>query len=170
MKDDANSRGIALHMERLILRDEKWFSGVEKVFDEARRVAEEEGIELTLPGSAPRNSRKCEFVESDSAFISWEGDVHPCYFLWHRYHCHVGGLEKQVRPWSFGSLKEKGIIDIWNDPLYHDFRQSVRRYEFPFCFDCSFTLCDYVQGEEFEQDCHIQSVPCGVLPMVHRPV
>ena len=161
MKDDANSRGIALHMERLILRDEEWFSGVEKVFDEARRVAEGEGIELTLPGSTPRNSRKCEFVESDGAFVSWDGDVHPCYFLWHRYHCHVGGLEKQVRPWAFGSLKEKDILDIWNDPLYRDFRQNVRRYEFPFCFDCSFTLCDYVQGEEFEQDCHMQSVPCG---------
>ena len=104
MKNDANSRGIALHLERLIRRDEEWFAGLEEVFDEARRVAQEEGIELTLPGTAPRNNRKCEFVESDGAFVSWDGDVHPCYFLWHRYRCYVGGLEKQVRPWVFGNL------------------------------------------------------------------
>ena len=161
MKNDAASRGVALHLERLIRRDEEWFSGVEKVFDEARRVAQEEGIELTLPGTAPRNNRKCEFVESDGAFVSWDGDVHPCYFLWHRYRCYVGGLEKQVRPWVFGSLREKDITEIWNGPLYRDFRANVRRYKFPFCFDCGFALCDYVQGEDFEQDCYIQQVPCG---------
>jgi putative metalloenzyme radical SAM/SPASM domain maturase len=161
MKNDANSRGIALHLERLVRRDEEWFAGMEEVFDEARRVAQEEGIELTLPGTAPRNNRKCEFVESDGAFVSWDGDVHPCYFLWHRYRCYVGGLEKQVRPWVFGSLREKDITEIWNGPLYRDFRANVRRYKFPFCFDCGFALCDYVQGEDFEQDCYIQQVPCG---------
>jgi len=161
MKDDANSRGIALHLERLLLRDEEWFQSVEQVFEEARQIAIEEGIELTLPGTAPHNNRKCEFVEAASAFVSWEGDVHPCYFLWHRYQCFVGGWEKQVRPWVFGNLKEKNIIDIWNAPQYRAFRENVLRYHFPFCFDCSFALCDYVQGEDFEQDCHIQDVPCG---------
>jgi len=161
MKNYANSRGIALHLERLVRRDEEWFAGLEEVFDEARRVAQEEGIELTLPGTAPRNNRKCEFVEADGAFVSWDGDVHPCYFLWHRYRCYVGGLEKQVRQWVFGNLRDKDITEIWNSPLYRDFRENVRRYKFPFCFDCSFALCDYVQGEDFEQDCYIQSVPCG---------
>jgi putative metalloenzyme radical SAM/SPASM domain maturase len=161
MKNDAASRGIALHLERLIGRDEEWCSGVEEVLDEARHVAEVEGIELTLPGTAPRNSRRCEFVESDGAFVSWDGDVHPCYFLWHRYRCYVGGLEKHVRPWVFGNLKEKDIIAIWNDPVYRDFRQNVLRYDFPFCFDCGFALCDYVQPEEFEQDCYVSHVPCA---------
>lgn len=161
MKNDANSRGIALHLERLIQRDEEWFRSVQEVFDEARQAAQEEGIELTLPGTAPHNSRRCEFVESDGAFVSWDGDVHPCYFLWHRYRCYVGGLEKRVRPWVFGNLRGEDIIDVWNRPLYRDFRENVIRYQFPFCFDCGFGLCDYVQGEEFEQDCYIQSVPCG---------
>jgi putative metalloenzyme radical SAM/SPASM domain maturase len=161
MKNDAASRGVTLHLERLIGRDEEWFSGVEEVLEEARHAAEAEGIELTLPGIAPRNGRRCEFVESDGVFVSWDGDVHPCYFLWHRYRCYVGGLEKQVRPWVFGNLQEKDIIEIWNDPVYRDFRQNVVRYEFPFCFDCGFALCDYVQAEEFEQDCYVSRVPCG---------
>jgi putative metalloenzyme radical SAM/SPASM domain maturase len=161
MKNDASSRGIALHLERLLMRDERWFEGIERVFEEARQTAEEAGIELTLPAMVPRNSRKCEFVEADSAFVSWDGDVHPCYFLWHRYRCYVGGWEKHVRPWVFGNLGDKDIIDIWNALPYRSFRDDVLRYSFPFCYDCSFALCDYVQGEDFEQDCYIQRVPCG---------
>ncbi len=161
MKEEARSRGIALHLERLLRRDEEWFANMEEVFEETRRIAHDGGIELTLPATAPRNQRECEFVEADGTFVSWDGNVHPCYFLWHRYRCYIGGLEKLVKPWIFGNLKERDIIDIWNDPAYHNFRRVVRSYQFPFCFDCGFALCDYVQGEDFEQDCYIQSVPCG---------
>jgi putative metalloenzyme radical SAM/SPASM domain maturase len=161
MKNDAGSQGITLHLERLLRRDEGWFRKVEEVFGEARQVAKEEGITLELPETAPRNTRKCEFVEADGAFVSWDGDVHPCYFLWHRYRCYIGGWEKHVRPLVFGTLREKDLIAIWNEPEYRTFRENVRRYNFPFCFDCSFALCDYVQGEDFEQDCYVESVPCG---------
>ncbi|MDA8242488.1 MAG: radical SAM/SPASM family putative metalloenzyme maturase [Nitrospiraceae bacterium] len=161
MKNDAASRGIALHLERLLLRDEGWFEEMEEVLEEARQTAREEGVELTLPETAPRNSRRCDFVETGGAFVSWDGDVHPCYFLWHGYQCYVGGLEKQVKPWVFGNLSDEDIIGIWNSPSYRAFRETVLRYHFPFCFDCNFALCDYVQGGDFEQDCHIQSVPCG---------
>jgi len=161
MKNDASSQGITLHLERLLMRDEEWFGKVEEVFAEARQIASREGIDIKLPGAAPKNTRKCEFVEENGTFVSWDGDVHPCYFLWHRYRCYIGGWEKQVKPWVFGSLREKNIIEIWNDQNYRSFRENVRHYKFPFCFDCSFALCDYVQGEDFEQDCYIESVPCG---------
>lgn len=161
MKNDAGSQGIALHLERLLRRDEEWFKRVERIFDETAEIAEEEGIDITLPAISPQNNRKCDFVEANSAFVSADGNVHPCYFLWHRYRCHVGGLEKRVKPWILGSLQEKDIIDIWNDQSYRSFRETVLHYNFPFCFDCGFALCDYVQGEDFEQDCHIENVPCG---------
>jgi putative metalloenzyme radical SAM/SPASM domain maturase len=161
MKADAGSQGIALHLERLLMRDEEWLKRVKEIFEETLKIGQEEGIEIRLPEVAPRNNRKCEFVEGESSFVSWEGDVHPCYFLWHRYSCYVGGWEKQIKPWSFGNLKERNILDIWNDRNYRSFREGVLRYDFPFCFDCSFALCDYVQGEDFEQDCYVSSVPCG---------
>ena len=161
MRNDANAQGITLHMERLLQRDEEWFENAERVFSEARRAAQEAGIELTLPGMAPRNTRRCEFVEGDSAFISWDGDVHPCYFLWHNYACYVGGIEKRVKPWVLGSLRDRNIIDIWNDTDYRSFRERVLGYRFPFCFDCGFALCDYVAEADFEQDCYIEKVPCG---------
>ena len=161
MRNDAEAQGITLHLERLLRRDEEWLASAEKIFDEARRVALEEGVELTLPGMAPRNTRKCEFVEGNSAFISWDGNVHPCYFLWHSYACFVGGIEKRVKPWIFGNLQGRGILDIWNDASSRLFRERVLKYKFPFCFDCGFALCDYVGDADFEQDCYIEQVPCG---------
>jgi putative metalloenzyme radical SAM/SPASM domain maturase len=161
MQNDAESRGITLHMERLLRRDEEWLASAERVFDEARKAARESGIELTLPGLAPRNTRKCEFVEGNGAFISWDGNVHPCYFLWHRYACYVGGIEKQVKPWIFGNLHDRDILAIWNDAESRSFRERVLQYKFPFCFDCGFALCDYAGDADFEQDCYIEPVPCG---------
>jgi len=161
MRNDAEAHGIALHVERLLNRDEIWFAGVAGVFDEARRVAREEGVELTLPGMAPRNTRKCEFVEGDSAFVSWDGNVHPCYFLWHRYACYVGGIEKKIKPWVFGNLRARDILSIWNDADARAFREGVLGYKFPFCYDCGFALCDYAGEADFEQDCYVERVPCG---------
>jgi putative metalloenzyme radical SAM/SPASM domain maturase len=161
MKEDAVSRDIALHVERLLRRDEGWFEKVEQVFEEVKQIAKEEGISLALPEVAPKNNRRCEFVESGSAFVSWDGNIHPCYFLWHRYRCYIGGWEKHVKPWVFGNLRERDLIEIWNDQNCRSFRENVLHYHFPFCFDCSFALCDYVQEEDFEQDCYIESVPCG---------
>ena len=69
MRSDAEAQGITLHMDRLLRRDEEWLASAEKVFDEARHAAREAGVALTLPGMAPRNTRKCEFVEGDSDFI-----------------------------------------------------------------------------------------------------
>jgi putative metalloenzyme radical SAM/SPASM domain maturase len=161
MKNDAEAQGITLHMEKLLKRDEEWFAAAEKVFEEARQAAQEAGVELTLPGMAPRNTRKCEFVEGNSAFVSWDGNIHPCYFLWHRYACYVGGVAKQVKPWVLGNVRDRDILAIWNDAASRSFRERVLGYQFPFCFDCGFALCDYVGEEEFEQDCYLGQVPCG---------
>jgi putative metalloenzyme radical SAM/SPASM domain maturase len=161
MRNDAEAQGVTLHVDRLLRRDEEWLASAERILDEARRVAWDEGVELTLPGMAPRNTRKCEFIEGDSAFVSWDGNVHPCYFLWHRYACYVGGVAKRVKPWVLGSLQDRDILAIWNDAASRSFRERVLGYKFPFCFDCGFALCDYVGEEEFEQDCYIEPVPCG---------
>ncbi|HHN66217.1 MAG TPA: radical SAM/SPASM family putative metalloenzyme maturase [Nitrospirae bacterium] len=161
MKKEAAEEGIVLHIENLFSRDEEWFRRAEEILKEAAEIAAQRGMEIVLPELAPRNTRRCEFVESDSVFVSWDGRVHPCYFLWHQYNCYIGGIEKMVRPWVFGDLRESSILEIWNSDRFRNFRNEVRRYEFPFCFDCGFALCNYVQDADFEQDCYTLKVPCG---------
>jgi putative metalloenzyme radical SAM/SPASM domain maturase len=160
MVDDAWSRGITLHLGRLLGSDPDLLPRVEAAFAEAAELARQLGIDLRLPASVPSSDRRCDFVEGGSAFVSWDGDVHPCYFLWHRYHCYVGGAVKRVAPHAFGSLRERDILDIWNGSPFGAFRGEVVRYEYPFCHNCNAALCGDVR-EEVVEDCHLGSVPCA---------
>jgi len=160
MVEDAAAQGVTLHLQRLFQSDPALLPRVEAAFAEAAEAARALGIDLRLPASAPTHERSCDFVEGGSAFVSWDGDVHPCYFLWHRYHCWVGGAEKRVAPLAFGNLKERDIAEIWNGAGFGRFRGEVVRYEYPFCHDCNAALCTDVR-EEVVEDCHLGSVPCA---------
>lgn len=161
MKADAVSRGVFLNLGALFSSDEGLLRTVQEVFEEARDVAHQEGLDLRLPETVPRSSRRCEFVEEGSAFVSWDGSVHPCYFLWHRCRAYAGGREQHVSPRVFGSLRTRDLGEIWNDPAYRRFRENALRYDYPFCYNCSFALCDQVQLEPFEQDCYFNTEPCA---------
>jgi hypothetical protein len=161
MKAEARSRDISLHLKNLMERDEEWAAELERVFDEARAVAAEKGLALTLPGASPGSNRRCEFVEGGGAFVSWNGNVHPCYFLWHQYGCHFFGRKKFVNAKSFGTVCERGILEIWNSQAFRTFREEVLRYDFPYCSNCNVVPCQYLTAEDFEQDCYANTVPCG---------
>jgi putative metalloenzyme radical SAM/SPASM domain maturase len=161
MVADAAAQGISLSVERLLRSDEALERRVRDAFSGAHEAARAEGVELRLPSVGPARARRCEFVEDGGAFVSWDGGVHPCYFLWHGYGCHVAGLAKQVRPRAFGSVAQDGLLAIWNGAEARAFREEVLRYEFPFCYDCGLALCDYVVDGERREDCHVGTVPCG---------
>lgn len=161
MKAAADARGISLDLRKLFAADATRRGEVAAVLAEARQVAAETGLDLRLPAEAPRQERRCEFVEEGGAFVSWDGDVHPCYFLWHRYSCFAGGWAQPVKPRVFGNLNRGGILEVWNDPAFRSFREGVLDYDHSPCTDCSVAPCDYVQTDHFEQDCHIKSEPCG---------
>lgn len=161
MKAEAERRGIFLDMKKLLRLDQGRHKEAMAVFAEARDVAQQCGIELRLPEVALSKKRRCDFIEEGGAFVSWDGDVSPCYFLWHSYRCFASGWEQRVSPKVFGNLAGRGILDIWNDPQFRAFRKNVITYDYPECSSCSLAPCDYVQTDEFEQDCHIRSVPCG---------
>jgi putative metalloenzyme radical SAM/SPASM domain maturase len=161
MKNEAERRSIFVDMKKLLRIESSRLDEVSAVFAEAREVANETGLDLRLPEVSLSEKRRCMFVEEGSAFISWEGNVSPCYFLWHRYLCFASGWSQQVQPKVFGNLRRKGILDIWNEPAFRLFRENVLAYDYPVCSSCTLAPCDYVQTDEFEQDCHIGNVPCG---------
>jgi putative metalloenzyme radical SAM/SPASM domain maturase len=157
----ATALGVTMSVERLLSVDEQLHRRVRDSFEEAAEIARAEGVTLKLPSAVPTRARRCAFVEDGGAFISWDGGVHPCYFLWHRYDAHAGGIVKHVEPRSFGNLAEQELLALWNGPPSRAFREEVLRYEFPFCYDCNLALCDYAQPGEFVHDCHVGTVPCG---------
>jgi len=161
MKADAEQQGIMLDLKKLLQLEQQRLDEVTGIFAAAEAVADRTGLELRLPELALREQRKCSFVEDGSAFVAWNGDISPCYFLWHRYECFASGWNQTVKPKIFGNLAGQDIVQIWNNQEFTSFRKDVLAYDYPSCSSCGLAPCDYVQTDEFEQDCHIRSVPCG---------
>jgi putative metalloenzyme radical SAM/SPASM domain maturase len=160
LHEDAVSRGVFLLFRNIVERDESLRAELEHLFDMAQTVAKETGIDLRLPALSPSGRKYCEFTETGGAFVSWNGDVHPCYLLWHGYSCFASGWRKFVTPKVIGNLSERGILDIWNDPEYRSFRQSVLSYHYPLCTNCNLAPCDYIDSRVFEHDCYINTIAC----------
>lgn len=161
MKSEAQQMGIMLDVKKLLNYEHQRLDEVTEIFAAAEKVAKRTGMELRLPELALKEQRKCSFVEEGSAFVSWNGDISPCYFLWHRYECFASGWNQTVKPKVFGNLASQDILQIWNNPEFIAFRQDVLAYDYPSCASCGLAPCDYVQTDDFQQDCHIRNVPCG---------
>ena len=161
MKTEAEQLGIMLDMKKLLKFEHQRLDEVSEIFAAAVEVAKRTGLELRLPELAIKEQRQCSFVEEGSAFVSWDGDISPCYFLWHRYECFASGWNQTVKPKVFGNLAHQDILQIWNNPEFKSFRTDVLAYDYPSCASCGLAPCDYVQTDDFQQDCHIRNVPCG---------
>jgi putative metalloenzyme radical SAM/SPASM domain maturase len=161
MRTEARSQEIFLDLRDLLGKNHDPAQKVEEVFAAARETALQEGLELHLPAVRPLQERRCAFVEEGSAFISWEGEIHPCYNLWHHYRCYINGWEKPVQAKSFGQLDRQDLATLWNRPDFRTFRRNVLSYDYPFCSACSVAPCDYLLEDEFKQDCYLRTEPCG---------
>ena len=161
MKREAEQLEIMLDLKKLLKLEHQRLDEINDIFAAAEAVAVKTGLELRLPEVTLKEQRKCSFVEEGSAFVSWNGDISPCYFLWHRYECFASGWNQTVTPKVFGNLAQQDILQIWNNSEFTSFRADVLAYDYPSCASCGLAPCDYVQTEDFQQDCHIRNVPCG---------
>jgi len=166
-RKDAMARGSWVHLGHLLDWDKRELSGaneeVRQVCAEAERLAGEMGIEMRMPPLMAKDDRYCSFMEDSVAFVTSEGDVSPCQFLWHKYSCQLDGGKKIIEPWKFGNIKEQEIGEIWRSEDYTEFRDEALKYEYPYCSNCPFVPCDDITGTvyEFEYDCLGVTIPCG---------
>jgi putative metalloenzyme radical SAM/SPASM domain maturase len=164
---EAEASGVWVHLPQLLEwdRPDRRAAGQDaaRVFRQAADAAARAGMELRLPPLQALDERRCGFVEDGAAFVTSQGDVSPCQFLWHRYACHLDGGRKVIRPWLFGNVRERDLTDIWQGADYADFRRRVLAYDYPYCSNCPFVPCDDIKGEplDFECDCLGVPVPCG---------
>lgn len=161
MYDEAASKGLTLHMQNLINRDDQLINTVRALLQEVENICRKNEISFQIPGTNPTPLRKCDFLEEKCMYVGVDGEVSPCYFLWHSFTCYIGGLKKAVKRWTFGNVREKDPLEIFNSHEYRQFIESVLRYDFPYCYDCNFALCDLMEFEDFLYDCYTNTVPCG---------
>jgi putative metalloenzyme radical SAM/SPASM domain maturase len=161
MKAAAQSRGIPLDLKRLFAADYAWVETVTGAFERAGEIAARAGLDLLLPEIVPRGRRGCSFIEQGAAFISRDGGMHPCFQLWHSCRSFANGWQHPVQPKVFGNIVDRGVLDIWNSRRFRTYRKNVLKHDYPVCAGCSCSPCDLVQNETFEQDCYVNSEPCG---------
>jgi putative metalloenzyme radical SAM/SPASM domain maturase len=161
LRSEAQRGGITLDLRRHFALSRSGLDEVAEVFEQAREVARQTGLDLRLPELLPRQKRSCSFVEEGGAFVSWDGKLHPCYNLWHQCQSFANGWLQQVQPRQFGNILERGILELWNASEFRTYRANVLRHDYPFCATCNFAPCDRVQDKEFTQDCYVNSEPCG---------
>ncbi|HSQ35874.1 MAG TPA: radical SAM protein [Candidatus Binatia bacterium] len=95
---------------------------------------------LSFTPLAPGRKGICPFLQRRSASVRWDGRIGPCLPL---LHAHTVCLNGQPRTWpefTLGSLGEHGLVEIWNDPEYRDFRRKLEEFVFAPCTTCN--SCD----------------------------
>jgi radical SAM protein with 4Fe4S-binding SPASM domain len=105
---------------------------VERAFGEARALALQLGIALRLPNVRPRahapdtpGRQRCDWPWR-GAYISYDGQAMPC--------CMVGTPDRA----SFGNMARDGVVAVWSNAAYEDFRRRLDSGEPPdICRGCA---------------------------------
>ncbi|MBM9616803.1 radical SAM/SPASM family putative metalloenzyme maturase [Desulfobulbus rhabdoformis] len=165
MQLEARERDIKLHFDNLLKQRKNARPELVQLWEEAKQLANERGIRLNLPPlQAPSNDkRSCPFMEEKAAFITTNGDVMPCHFLWHTYSCMVNQGDVQIHSRPFGNLAKQSLQEIWEDRRYTLFRQEASGSDYAPCWSCSSGPCpDLVNPNMLDiHDCYGNHVPCG---------
>jgi radical SAM protein with 4Fe4S-binding SPASM domain len=96
---------------------------VADVFESARRLAGELGVQLRLPNLAPRapanpQRSRCDWPRRGT-YLSFEGDAMPC--------CMVATPDRI----NFGNMARVPVAAIWNNLEYRNFREQLESSDTP---------------------------------------
>jgi MoaA/NifB/PqqE/SkfB family radical SAM enzyme len=95
---------------------------------------------LSFTPLSPGREGLCPFLERRSASVRWDGRVGPCLPLLHGHTVFLNGHSRAWPDFFFGSLRERGLNDIWNASEYRAFRRKLDEFSFAPCSTCN--SCD----------------------------
>jgi MoaA/NifB/PqqE/SkfB family radical SAM enzyme len=100
----------------------------------------------------------CNFVESGSMSIAWNGDVSPCWPLMHTHTSYLHGKPRLSKKHVIGSVSDHSLSELWLMPDYLAYRERLHNFDFAPCTFCG--GCDL--SEANEEDCLGNTFPtCG---------
>jgi MoaA/NifB/PqqE/SkfB family radical SAM enzyme len=144
---------------RLFSHDGQPASEVESCMAEARLCAEKLGIGLRFYAMHPQEVTICEHNPLQSVFINWEGHVSPCITLSYADNRVFDGRRIHVPCQRFGDIRSETLTDIWEKPLYRQFR---RFYEARLRVERQATI-DHMLGGPAETNLPLPPAPEGCL-------
>lgn len=100
----------------------------------------------------------CNYIESGTMSIAWNGDVSPCWPLLHTHTSYLHGKPRQNIKHVVGNVRERAVGDLWLDPTYTAYRRKVQSFAFAPCTFCG--GCEL--SESNVEDCYGNTFPaCG---------
>ncbi len=91
----------------------------------------------------------CNFIESGTMTVAWDGEVSPCWPLMHTHTSYLHGKERLSKKHSIGNVREHSLLDLWFDPDYLAYRERLHNFAFAPCSFCG--GCDL--SETNDEDC-----------------
>ncbi|HTP11693.1 MAG TPA: radical SAM protein [Anaerolineae bacterium] len=100
----------------------------------------------------------CEFIESGSISIGWDGSVAPCLPLLHTHAHYFKNWQHEVKEHILGNINKGNLLDLWLEPEYVHYRERVHSFAFAPCTACG--GCELLDANE--EDCLGNAFPsCG---------
>ncbi len=100
----------------------------------------------------------CNFVESGTMSIAWNGDVSPCWPLMHTFTSYLHNKPRQSKKHIIGNINDHSILELWQSPDYRSYRERLHNFVFAPCTFCG--GCDL--SETNAEDCLGNKFPtCG---------
>jgi MoaA/NifB/PqqE/SkfB family radical SAM enzyme len=94
-------------------------------------------------------SDTCNFIESGTMSIAWNGDVSPCWPLMHTHTSYLHGKPRVSKKHVIGNVTERSLSHLWLDPDYLAYRERLHNFAFAPCSFCG--GCEL--SETNEEDC-----------------
>ena len=91
----------------------------------------------------------CNFVESGTMSIAWDGNVSPCWPLMHTHTSYLHGNVREAKKHVIGNVEKRSLLDLWLDTDYVAYRERLHNFAFAPCTFCG--GCDL--SETNEEDC-----------------
>ncbi|QER41922.1 tungsten cofactor oxidoreductase radical SAM maturase [Thermodesulfobacterium sp. TA1] len=133
---------------------------LKSLLEKVKLYALKKGLKLVIPKVELKTERFCPFIEEKALVVGADGKVYPCYRFSHSMVEYIFGRKKEVFKHSFGDLREKSLIEIFNTSSYQDFRYRIYANRYPSCIDCDLIDgCELVKTSEC--DCYALMPSCG---------
>lgn len=147
-----NPRRPVVDLPRMDLENPRVTGALRGVMDTASRALGSPDL-----GMFPAADR-CPFVEKGSMSIRWDGQASPCLALLHTHSYHMDDVSRTSHAHTFGSVADRSVKDIWDDPAYVALRRRLADFDYSPCTTCG--SCERI--EHNDSDCSGNRRPaCG---------
>lgn len=134
------------HLNRI---DVPRMDGTPEVYEGLKRLFGRYELPDWTGGSFSVPYDTCPFVEKGSLSVRFDGEVSPCLSLLHNHESYLGDTLRKVGTRTFGSVREKPLLEIWRSETYTRFREQLFEFDFSPCSTCN--SCEWAEGNE--EDC-----------------